>query len=119
MTSVYEHNPGDHEDPVPSSTWMVGIVGVIVLLVTIFGLTALLYRASGDELQEKVISRSFEEVGDLRESQEKLLHHEAGWIKRDIPGTEGKEQEDVFVIPIESAMELVIQEARVARQEEQ
>ena len=45
MHEVYEHNPGDHEDPLPGPTWILGILGSGLLGVVVLGVTALFFNA--------------------------------------------------------------------------
>ena len=39
MTDHYEHNIDNHGDPAASSTWLVGFIGVVLLVVTMLGVT--------------------------------------------------------------------------------
>jgi hypothetical protein len=113
MTEVYEHNPGDHDDPVAGSTWLIGAVGTAALLVTIFGVTALLYHADEEQMLVSVVNQPAAEQQRLRAEQEARLAKEPQWIK---VREEGAETEtDAFVIPIERAMELVVREAGESR----
>ena len=107
MTEVFEHNPQDHEDPVAGPTWLVGILGAILLVVSLLGLTALYYNVKAEELEGQVIGLERLEVLELRRQQEALLAGSPRWIKRDEQG----EEIEAFIIPIERAMELVVEEA--------
>jgi hypothetical protein len=78
MTEVYEHNLGDHEDPVPSSTWMVGLVGTIALVIILLGLTALYYNAKSEEFTEKHLVMESKELAELRSHQDQLI---SNWWK--------------------------------------
>ena len=73
MNEVYEHNPGDHEDPVPASTWMVGLVGTIALVIIMLGLTALYYNAKSEEFTEKHLVMETRELAELRSKQARLI----------------------------------------------
>lgn len=97
----YEHNPGDHEDPVSGPTWLMGLVGTILLVVIIFGLTALYYNAYARQLEMQVVDRDPYELREYREEQQALL---AGETRPDADA-----QRDV--ISIEQAMQRMAQQA--------
>lgn len=112
MTEVFEHNPGDHEDPLPGPTWIITFVGAVLLAVIMLGLTALLYNAQKEEEEIKLISRDPQELQDLRARQEAQIHGDPRWVEEAVT-LEGAQQEQVtqaLVIPIEQAMELVVKE---------
>ncbi|MHC4416164.1 MAG: hypothetical protein ACYS0G_12860 [Planctomycetota bacterium] len=107
MTEVYEHNPEDHDDPVATPTWLVGLFGAVALVVIILGLTALYYNAKAEAFREQVLSRDRLDVLELRRQQEALLGGPPRWVERDEQG----ETVEALVIPIERAMALVVEEA--------
>ena len=69
MSDVFEHNPGDHEDPLTGPSWYVGLVGGLILVATLLGLTALYYNMVTEEEVEKVINTGRDEFDDLRREQ--------------------------------------------------
>jgi hypothetical protein len=106
MTDVYEHNPSDHEDPLTGPSWYVGLVGALLLVVTLLGLTALYYNTKTKETEEKVIAEFPIELEKLLADQEERLTGPAHREVRDEAG----EQITALVIPIEDAMQLVAKE---------
>jgi len=110
VSDVYEHNPGDHEDPQAGPTLLVGIVGTLMLVAILLALTAIYYNAKAREVEVQVVDVDRAEVRDLYEGQRALLH-ESGRKPREVLG----ETVEVDVIPIERAMALVVQEANGPR----
>ena len=94
--------PPEERDPKSSSTLVVGGVGVILLAVVIILLQVLFYRTSEAERWRKVISQQPEELRRVQAEQLDQLNSYR-WID---------EQNGVVSIPIDRAMELVIQEAQ-------
>jgi hypothetical protein len=108
---VYEHNPGDHEDPLPGSTWLVGGAGTILLAVVLFAVTALFYEANQQEFNVVYVNQPAAAFKALQARQEAVLHQPAKWVERPrIAAEPDGEKERVFVIPIERAMELIVAE---------
>ncbi len=107
MSDVYEHNPEDHEDPAHGPTLLMGLLGVLLLTVTILGLTALYYGSKATEQSQAVVAVERAEVKDLRAEQEALLAGPARLVRRDEAGREV----EALVIPVERAMEAVVREA--------
>lgn len=101
MTDIHEHNPHDHEDPLPGPSWMVGILGTILLVVIVLGLTALFYDANNRIINEVVITAVPQELLDLKALQQERL---------DKAHLDIFDEEIALVIPIEQAMELVVEE---------
>jgi len=94
----------ERDDPAPGMTWTVGIIGAILLVVAV-AVVILIYRAvSHDQRMAKQISPAPRELTMLRAEQEARLGAEAHWEIR----TEGERS---LVIPIEQAMETVVEEA--------
>jgi hypothetical protein len=113
MTEVFEHNLGDHEDPLPGPTWIVTFVGAVLLTVIILGLTALLYNAQEQEDEVKLIQRDPEELASLRDQHLAQITGEPRWVEETVT-VEGSQQEQkvqALVIPIDQAMQLVVKEA--------
>ncbi len=106
MTDRYEHNIDDHEDPAASSTSLVGFIGVVLLVVTMLGITALYYNVKEQRVDETVVEPDRVDVQKVRIRQERLLHTPARWVERD----EGGEVTRELAIPIERAMKIVVEE---------
>ncbi len=106
MTDHYEHNIDDHEDPAASSTWLVGFIGAVLLVVTMLGVTALYYNVKASKEQDVVVGRPFIHVKDLRADQERRLTAPARWVERDESGDVTRE----LAIPLERAMKIVVEE---------
>jgi len=106
MSEHFEHNPGDHEDPMVGPTWLVSMLGVVLLLVIVLGLYAVYYNAQSVEDETKVIVRDPQELENLRAAQEARLR---------VPHQVRSEEEVATVIPIDHAMELIVQEYSAPR----
>ena len=110
MTEVFEHNPDprDHEDPLTGPSLYVGLVGGLILVVMLLGLTALYYNEKTSETQssKKFVATIPAELEKLRADQKKRLTSPAHREVRDEAG----EQITALVIPIEDAMQLVLEE---------
>ena len=107
MTEVYEHNPLDHEDPLPGPTWMVGFIGVVLLVVVVLGITALYYGAKQEDEIVKVVEAEPIELLVMRAQQSEQLHV-TRWEEREEVDAEGNpERVRALVIPIDRAMEIV------------
>ncbi len=102
----HEHNIGDHEDPIPSSTWLVGAVGVVLFVVIIFGLTALYYNAQKEENEAKLHQPMPVELARYRERQQRHFVEQPSWVERQAGGNHIRAR----VIPLDQAMEDVIEE---------
>ena len=63
---TFEHNPGDHEDPMGGPTWLVGIVGAIILIVVLFGVQAVLKATERDTADEFVTQLDLSELNSVR-----------------------------------------------------
>lgn len=107
MTEVFEHNPGDHEDPLTGPTWIIGFLGSVLLAVIVLGLTALVYNAQHEETQIKIIQRDPQELENLRAAQTARITGEPRWVEV----LEGEKVVQHLVIPIDQAMQLVVNEA--------
>ena len=89
-------------DPDTSATIVVGVVGAIVVFAIIVALQALFYNVEASETVSKVYSVAPEQYSRLRADQLETLNSYR-WIDR---------KNGVVGIPIDRAMELVVQEAR-------
>lgn len=107
MSETFDHNLGDHDDPVAGPTWFLGLVGAVLMVVTVLGLTALYYNMKAGEVEVEVIDQPRLDVLELRRQQEQLL---AGPPRRVTRDEQGKTVE-ALVIPIQQAMELVVEES--------
>src|SRR5262245_2113458 len=107
MSEVFEHNPGDHEDPLTGPTWLIGLLGAVLLAVIGMGLTALLYNAQSQEEMRKIQMRDPAELIALRAAQQARLHADPHWeISTDVDGHEHK----ALIIPINQAMEQIVKD---------
>lgn len=105
MSETFEHNPNDHEDPLAGPTWTIGIIGVILLAVSLLGLTALFYDRTDLELDVKVLEVPSIALDEMRAVQSERL---AGFrLEKRVPG------EESLVIPIERAMEIIVRQNHV------
>ena len=107
MTEVFEHNPGDHEDPRAAPTWVIGVLGAVSLVISLLGLTALYYNEKADKVLVQVLAPERLEPLELQRQQEALLGGPPRWIDRDDQG----ETVRAYVISIERAMEIVVEES--------
>ena len=58
MSKHYEHNIQDHEDPVAGYTWMIGLVGTVLLVVTVLATVALYYNIQASQTKEAFTDRN-------------------------------------------------------------
>jgi hypothetical protein len=113
MSDNYEHNPGDHEDPLPGPTWIVGILGAVLLAVIVLGLTALFYNAQTKEDAKKIVSKEPDEIIRLRTEQTEVLT--ASPRLREVSETDAQGQTRVvqaLAIPIDQAMQIIVNESK-------
>ena len=92
---------GDTDDPRAAPTFLVGIIGTILVIVTIFSLEALYHSTLVAERERKHAGSPPEQIRELDEAQSQAL---SGYRVIDA-------ENDIFAIPIERAMELVVEEA--------
>lgn len=107
MSDSYEHNPGDHEDPLAGPTWVVGIAGFALVAVCALGVAALMYGVFDREVEIKVDDQPVIAREIVRAEQHARLE---GPPRREIR-TENPDGEESLVIPIEEAMSIVVAEA--------
>ncbi len=86
-----------YDDPDVTASVVVGIIGVVVLFVSIVLLQALFFHMQEGEMERKVYSQSNEELRSLDAQQMETLNS-YGWIDQ---------SGGVTHIPIANAMELV------------
>lgn len=106
MSEVYEHNPDDHDDPAAGPTWLTSAVGVFLLVATLLGVTALYYNVKATEVEKEVIAQPYDAVGEMRKAQLALLEGPARKVTR----SEDGQDVEAYVIPIDRAMDIVVQE---------
>ncbi|MBT8486961.1 MAG: hypothetical protein HKO59_13640 [Phycisphaerales bacterium] len=111
MSDTFEHNPGDHEDPLAGPTWTVGIVGAVMLAVSVLGTAALYYDMRTQEEEEKVLSQPVLERAVLDDEQGARLDGPYRIERR----PENVDGDPSVVIPIEDAMAIVVREANAGR----
>jgi hypothetical protein len=108
MSDVYEHNPGDHEDPVAGSTWTIGIIGVIFLIFCVL-LVTVLFRAMFDaQTAESVVNATPQQQAALRQSQVDRLTDGPHYEIREADGRRH------LVVPLEQAMGAYLQSQQQA-----
>lgn len=105
MSDSVEHNSVHHEDPIAGPTWLVGVIGAVLVLVTTFGVTGLYNGAKRDKEQVNFIDPDYPVVTSLRAAQAAQLDRTRyeDRAENDVPYT-------ALVIPIERAMELTLEE---------
>ncbi|HWB19293.1 MAG TPA: hypothetical protein VG711_03255 [Phycisphaerales bacterium] len=116
---MYEHNPGDHEDPVAGPTWIIGFLGAVLMVVITLGVSALYYRERTEQDKVVVVDRNPRELEDLRAAQSARLSAAAHWENNSTMEEvkEGGKTYNVItttkslIIPIEQAMADVVKEA--------
>ena len=106
MTDHHEHNLDDHEDPAASSTWLMGFIGAVLLVVTMLGVTALYYNVKAVQVDTEVVKVPIDGPKKLRIQQEQRLTAPPRWEERDDGGEVTRE----LVIPLERAMKIVVEE---------
>jgi hypothetical protein len=107
MSETSEHNIGDHEDPLPGPTWIVGLLGVVLLVVIGMGLTALYYNAMQHEDTKKFVDPDPGELVNLRTAQLARLGGTPHWEQS--KNADGKDVK-ALIIPIDQAMQKVVQD---------
>ena len=107
MSEYFEHNRGDHEDPLPGPTWLVAFIGAVLLAVVCLGVTALLYRAAEEEETEKLAAEPAM-LEAVRQSQRARITAPPHWEVTEI---DNRIDERRLVIPIEDAMQKIVEES--------
>lgn len=103
MIDHHEHNPNPkfHEDPLSGPTWLVGVLGMVLLVIIVLGLIALYHNVQGVADEEKVIDIKLHEIDSLRAEQLRRL---------EMPHQVRFEDEVATVIPIEHAMQIIVKD---------
>lgn len=113
MRDIYDHNPADHDDPAAAPTWTIGIVSVVLLAATTLFVAALFYFVYQGELEEKYIQPTSIELDMLNAEQRARLAGEPRIELR--PENADAEQPESIVIPIDQAMDLIVEEGLSGR----
>jgi hypothetical protein len=100
MSDNLEHNIGDHEDPLPGPTWIIGILGSVLLAVVILGVTALFFNADARVVDEKVIDQTYPQFEVMKQAQLAKLQGPP----RILEVNENERVVESVVIPIDVAM---------------
>jgi hypothetical protein len=95
----------DDSDPKSTPTLLVGAVGMILLMVIVLLVEVLFHRTTQAEIYRKVIS---EQPLELRQAQAEQLDqlNDYRWVS---------EPDGVAAIPIERAIDLIVEEAQTGR----
>lgn len=95
----------DDSDPKSTPTLLVGVVGMILLMVIVLLVEVLYHRTTQAEIYRKVIS---EQPLELRQAQAEQLEqlNSYRWVS---------EPEGVAAIPIDRAIDLIVEEAQTGR----
>jgi hypothetical protein len=118
MSEQFEHNPGDHDDPVGDTTWVVGIGGAVILTVLVIAIAVLYYHTDQEVLVERVINEMPDELVRYRNDQESKL---ADWgpipvldeTGKPAIGANGQPRQRVHM-PISRAMDIIVAEGTIA-----
>jgi hypothetical protein len=92
---------GDGDDPRAAPTFLIGIIGTILVIVTIFLLEALYHNTIVAERERKDAANPPAQIRELDAAQRRMLSD-----YRVIDA-----ENDIVAIPIERAMELVVEES--------
>ena len=104
--SVYEHNVGDHEDPLAGPTWLIGVLSMILLSVIVLGVTAMYRHARTERDTERQVLQPAERLALLKQQQLAQLQTEPQRQEFKV----GEETVTRIIIPVEDAIDLVIEE---------
>ncbi|MDY7110405.1 MAG: hypothetical protein SYC29_17385 [Planctomycetota bacterium] len=110
MSEVDRHILTDRDDPAAGPTWVIGLIGVLLLVVAILVTAALMYNSLAREFEQKVGAEAHRELEALRRDQTARLTDPPRWEIRPDSG----EGERSLVIPIEQAMEAMAAETNTA-----
>lgn len=112
MSDHAEHNIGDHEDPLPGPTWIIGVLGTVLLAVVILGVTALFFNADARVVDEKVIEQPYPQLEQMKQAQLAQLQGPP----RIVEVNENDRKIETVVIPIELAMRKIAERSASAGQ---
>lgn len=100
--------PVEHEDPLSTPTWVVGIVGGVIFVACVLGVSGLLYDLLGERQDEVVLQATQgRPVDQLHEAQMARLE---GPARRELR-TDSADGSPSIVIPIDEAMRVIVEEA--------
>ncbi len=107
MSDAFEHNPGDHEDPMSGPTWLIGFIGTIILIVIVLAVTALLKFTETDAQEQLLVAPDLAELVEIRSRDTARLSGEPRVVEfLDVQGNRSTR----LVIPIEEAVQHVADE---------
>jgi len=78
----------------------------VLMIVIVLGLTALYYNAQAKVTHDRVMTAEIRELREHQERQRAKLDGPPRWETREFVG----EEHDVFVIPIDQAMQQVVEQ---------
>lgn len=107
MHESYEHNPGDHDDPLPGPTYILTILGAVLLCVVVLGVTALFFNADERMVLDKTQLATYPQFETLKAEQIAKLEGPA----RKVEVNENDKVVESVVIPIELAMQKIAERA--------
>lgn len=107
MHESYEHNPGDHDDPLPGPTYILTILGSVLLGVVVLGVTALFFNADERMVLDKTQLAKYPQFEDLKTEQLAKIEGPA----RKVEVNENDKIVEAVVIPIEVAMQKIAERA--------
>ncbi|MCE9619340.1 MAG: hypothetical protein K8R92_05485 [Planctomycetes bacterium] len=98
------------DDPEPGSTWFVSLATIVIFVVIVVAASAFYFKIDEHEIDAKVVDQPTLDLEHLRAAQreELAVYSNYNWILPD-----GKSATRMR-IPIERAMELVVQDAKSA-----
>ena len=112
MSEVYEHNVGDHEDPLPGPTWIISILGSVLLAVVVLGVTALFFNADTRMIDAKVVDADYAHMQEMKETQ--LAAIDAPPHRKEV--VENEQTVANIVIPIDLAMKVYAEQIADSKQ---
>ena len=107
MHESYEHNPGDHDDPLPGPTYILTILGAVLFCVVVLGVTALFFNADERMIDRKTQLETYPQFETLKAEQ---LAKIAGPARK-VQVNENEKLVESVVIPIDVAMQKIVERA--------
>ena len=107
MHESYEHNPGDHDDPLPGPTYILTILGAVLFCVVVLGVTALFFNADERMVLDKTQLATYPQFETLKAEQ---LAKIAGPARK-VEVNENDKVVESVVIPIDVAMQKIAERA--------
>ena len=100
------HLSGDAEDPDGGPTWVIGLAGAILTVITVLAMTSVYYAAERAETQHKVVSVRSQEAEIRREADRLALEDEPHWEQwTDADGVLAGDR--TLIVPIDTARDVV------------